>query len=48
MSLVVFDIECLEGQIYKELGVFQGRNFIGIQFPPTLRLQTYFSNKVEQ
>ena len=47
MSLVVFDIECLEGKIVKKLGVFKDGIVFGIQFPATQRLPTYFSSKVE-
>ena len=36
MSLVVFDIECLEGKIVKQLGVF--KDGIVLVFPPTQRL----------
>ena len=32
MSLVVFDIECLEGKIVKELGVFKDGIVLGYSF----------------
>ena len=35
MSLVVFDIECLEGKIVKELGVFKDGIVLGYSFLPT-------------
>ena len=34
MSLVVFDIECLEGKIVKELGVFKDGIVLGYSFIP--------------
>ena len=34
MSLVVFDIECLEGKIVKELGVFKDGIVLGYGFLP--------------
>ena len=34
MPLVVFDIECLEGKIVKELGVFKDGIVLGYSFRP--------------
>ena len=40
MSLVVFDIECLEGKFVKELGVFKDGIVLGYSFlhPKTINL----------
>ena len=34
MSLVVFDIECIENKIVKELGVYQNGQTVGYSFLP--------------
>ena len=45
MSLVVFDIECLEGQIVKELGVFKDGIVLGYSFPPPKDYKPTFQAK---
>ena len=42
MSLVVFDIECLEGKIVKELGVFKDGIVLGFSFLPPKDYQPTF------
>ena len=42
MSLVVFDIECLEGKIVKELGVFNNGIVLGYSFNPPKDYKTTF------
>ena len=47
MTLVVFDIEFLEGNSCQGAGKIQGRNCVGIYIPPTERVQANISSKVE-
>ena len=42
MSLVVFDIECLEGKIVKELGVFKDGIVLGYSFLPPKDINLLF------
>ena len=46
MPLVVLDIECLEGKIIKELGIFKDGIVLGYSFL-LKRLQADFSSKME-
>ena len=45
MSFVVFDIECLEGKIVKELGVFKDRIVLGFSFLPPKDYEPTFQAK---
>ena len=45
MSLVVFDIECLEGKIVKELGVFKDGIVLGYSFLPPKDYKPTFQAK---
>ena len=45
MSLVVFDIECLEGKSVKELGVFKDGIVLGSSILPPKDYKTTFQAK---
>ena len=45
MSLVVFDIECLEGKIVKDLGVFKDGIVLGYSFLPPKDYKPTFQAK---